>query len=134
MDTDELGSLLDSIGTIRHACDLDLLLFFNRHPRALLTVEQLVIRLGYEPQRVAKSIEAMTAAGLLTQFAASSRATRLYILEVRGVQGGYLSSLAKIAASRAGRQEAIRRLASRPDTARRAHFQFPAFPPEPRVA
>ena len=32
MDTDELGSLLDSIGTVRHACDLDLLLFFPGIP------------------------------------------------------------------------------------------------------
>lgn len=134
MDTDELGSLLDSIGTIRHACDLDLLLFFNRHPRALLTVEQLALRLGYQHHRVAKSIEALTAAGLLTQFTTPSRAARLYVLDPSGVQGGLLSSLARIAVTRAGRQDAIRRLRPRPDPAPGVHFESPAFPPEPRVA
>jgi len=114
MDTDELGSLLDSMGTIRHACDLDLLLFFNRHPRALLTIEQLVVRLGYEHQRVARSIEALTAAGLLTQFTRPSRAARLYVLDPRGVHSGFLSSLGRIAASRAGRQDEMRRLEPEP--------------------
>ena len=32
MDTDDLGSMLDRIRGIRYARDLDLLLFFCRHP------------------------------------------------------------------------------------------------------
>ena len=34
--------MLDRMRGIRHPCDLDLLLFFYRHPCALLSAEQLV--------------------------------------------------------------------------------------------
>jgi hypothetical protein len=118
MDTQDLGSLLERIGAIREACDLDLLLFFHRHPRALLTGEQLVSYLGYDRERIEDSIERLIEAGLLTRSQNPARAARLYVLELGGVPGKLLSSLARIAATREGRQEAMRRLQFPPDRAR----------------
>ena len=109
--------MLDRIGAIREACDLDLLLFFYRHPRALLTGDQLVAYLGYDRERIEDSIEGLIEAGLLTRSQNPARAARLYVLELDGVPGGLLSSLARIAATREGRQDAMRRLGSPPDRA-----------------
>ena len=128
MDTQDLGSLLDRIGAIREACDLDLLLFFHRRPRALLTGEELAASLGYDRERIANSIEGLIEAGLLTRSQNPARAARLYVLEVGGVSGGLLSSLASIAVTRAGREDAMRLLQSGP-------VRAPAAGPSaPRVA
>jgi len=102
--------MLDRIRSIRHACDLDLLLFFYRHPRALLTSEQLVAYLGYEREQVAKSLDGLIEAGLLTRSQSSSRVARLYVLELSGTMGGLLASLLKIAGRRQGRQDVMRLL------------------------
>jgi len=61
-------SVLDRLPSVQHACDLDLLLFFSRHPRALLTSEQLVAYLGYDRDRIALSLDGLIEAGLLTFF------------------------------------------------------------------
>ncbi len=128
MDTQDLDSLLDRIGVIRHACDLDLLLFFNRHPRALLTGDQLVAWLGYERERIANSIEGLIDAGLLTRSQNRSHAARLYVLELRAVSGGLLSSLAEMAATHEGRQSVMRRLQSATDRAPGAGLRCRAPP------
>ena len=109
--------MLDRIGAIREACDLDLLLFFYRHPRALLTGDQLVAYLGYDRERIEDSIEGLIEAGLLTRSQNPARAARLYVLALDGVPGELLSSLARIAATREGRQDAMRRLGFPPDRA-----------------
>lgn len=46
--------LLQSVGVLRHPCDLDLLLFFNRHPRALLTSERLAAYVGYDLNQIGR--------------------------------------------------------------------------------
>ena len=90
--TDDLRSMLERIRAIRHACDLDLLLFFNRHPRALLTSEQLVAYLGYDGARVANSLDGLIGAGLLTRSQYPSHAARMYVLELAGVSLRRISS------------------------------------------
>ncbi len=114
MSTEDLRSMLDRIRGIRHACDLDLLLFFHRHPRALLTSEQLVVYLGYDGERVAKSLDGLIESGLLARSQYPSRTARMYVLELGGVPGGLLPSLLKIAATRQGRQDVMRLLESGP--------------------
>ena len=109
--------MLEGIGGIRHACDLDLLLFFQRHPHALLTSEQLVAYLGYDRERVAKSLDGLIECGLLNRSQNPSRPARLYVLEPGALPGGLLSSFLKIAATPQGRQELIRLLKSAPDAA-----------------
>lgn len=110
MATQDLRSMLDRIRSIRYACDLDLLLFFHRHPCALLTSEELVAYLGYEREQVAKSLDGLIEADLLTRSQSSSRVARLYVLELSGTTGGLLASLLKIAGRRQGRQDVMRLL------------------------
>lgn len=101
MPAQDLRSMLDRIRGIRHACDLDLLLFFYRHPRALLTSELVAVYLGYDPGQVAKSFESLIEAGLLTRSQSPSHAAQLYTLELGGE--GPLTSLLSIASTREGR-------------------------------
>jgi hypothetical protein len=106
--------MLDRIGGVRHPCDLDLLLFFYRHPCALLSAEQLVACLGYDRERVAKSLDGLIEAGLVMRSQKPSHAARLYVLALDALPGGLLLSFLKIAATREGRVEAMRLLGSRP--------------------
>jgi hypothetical protein len=103
-------ALLGRLRGIQHACDLDLLLFFSRHPRALLTSEQLVAYLGYDRDQVATSLDGLIAAGLLACSQNPSHTARLYVLEHGGLPGGALESLVKISATREGRRLVLRLL------------------------
>lgn len=107
--------MLDRIGAVRCPCDLDLLLFFHRHPCTLLTSEQLVAQLGYERERVARSLDRLIEAGLLRRSDSPSRGARLHLLELRGPAGGLVSSLLETAATRQGRQGLMRLLEAEPD-------------------
>jgi hypothetical protein len=109
MTTQDLRTMLDRIRGIRHACDLDLLLFFHRHPLALLTVDLLVSGLGYgyDHEQVEKSLDGLIEAGLVTRAQNPSHTARLYALELDSLPGGLLSSFLKIVATRPGRQEAM---------------------------
>lgn len=123
MTTDNsVRALLERLRGIQHACDLDLLLFFSRHPHALLTSEQLVAYLGYDRDQVATSLDGLIDTGLLTRSQNPSHTARLYVLERGGSLGGALASLLKIAATREGRETVLRLLGSgpnRPPVARR---------------
>jgi hypothetical protein len=111
MTTDNsVRSSLKRLRGIQHACDLDLLLFFSRHPRALLTSEQLVAYLGYDRDRVATSLDGLIDAGFLTRSQNPSHTARLYVFEHGGPSGGELASLLRIAATREGRQLVLRLL------------------------
>ena len=110
MTSTDLRLMLEQIRGVRHECDLDLLLFFRRHPRALLTSEQIVAYVGYPGERVAKSIDALLEAGLLTRSQSPSHAARLYVLEPDAIPGGVLGSFLRIAATREGRLQVLRLL------------------------
>lgn len=112
-----MRALLGSLRAIRHPCDLDLLLFFYRHPRALLTAESLVSYLGHDHGRVAKSLDGLIAAELLMRSQNPSRSARLYELNLDGRPGDPLTSLLKIAATPQGRKEVMRLLAPGPGVA-----------------
>jgi len=113
MDSENLRSLLKRIRGIQHACDLDLLLFFYRHPTALLTSEQLIIFIGYRAERIAHSLDGLIEAGLLIRTQNPARAARLYVLDFTATPaGGALSSLLKIAATPEGRKDVMRLLKS----------------------
>lgn len=115
MSTQELSALLKRVPGIRHACDLDLLLFFYRHPSALLASEQIVACVGYRRKRVAASLDGLIGAGFLTRSQNPSHAARLYVLELSSLPDGSLTSLLKIAATREGRQEVMRLLEGGPN-------------------
>ena len=67
MKDDHIRRLLDQIGVLRRPCDLDLLLFFIRHPRALLSSDQIAAFLGYDVKRLGESLDALVTAELLTR-------------------------------------------------------------------
>jgi hypothetical protein len=109
-----IEDLLDRIGCLKHPCDLDLLLFFHRHPRAYLISERLAQYVGYDLPQVEQSLEALINAGLLRQSPNSTHPARLYVLARGSTRGGWLSSLLRSAATREGRLAVIHALRQRP--------------------
>jgi hypothetical protein len=67
MKHEDAERLLKRVALLRHPCDLDLLVFFARHPRALITSEQLAVWLGYELKQIADSLEVLLNADVLTR-------------------------------------------------------------------
>jgi DNA-binding MarR family transcriptional regulator len=113
MKDSEFRELVAHAGLLREACDLDLLVFFWRHPRALLTSEQLAAYIGYDSGAVARSIEGLIAAGLLSRSQdPTPHAGRLYVLKRNGTHGRWLTSLLETASTREGRQSLLRALKS----------------------
>lgn len=115
MKHDRLRTLLERLDGIRDACDLDLLVFFYRHPRSLLTSEQIVAYVGYDRDRVARALEGLITSGLLVRAQSPTHAARLYNLDLAGQPGGSLRSLLAYASTREGRS-AVRALLKDPKT------------------
>ena len=103
MKDDHIRRLLDRIGVLRRPCDLDLLLFFIRHPRALLSSDQIAAFLGYEVKRLGESLDVLVTAELLTRTQTATSAARMYVFAVGGPHGGWLPSLVELASTREGR-------------------------------
>src|SRR6185436_8815860 len=112
LDHDRARALLDRIGVLRHPCDLDLLVFFARHPRSLMASEHLAALLGYGLQQIAESLEVLLKADLVTRTQKASRPARMYVLAA-GANGEWLPPLLDFAATRPGRL-AMRRVLTRP--------------------
>jgi hypothetical protein len=104
MDQDhDARRLLDRIDVLRHPSDLDLLIFFARHPRSLLASEQLAAFLGYGVKEIAASLDLLLAAALITRTPNPSHAARLYVFSPDGPSGGWLPALLQFASTRQGR-------------------------------
>ena len=103
MKREEARRLLDRMGFVRHPCDLDLLRFFGRHPRSLVTSEHIASFLGYDLKRVGESLEVLIAANVLTRSQSSAHAARLYVFAPGGPSGGWLPSLTEAMSTREGR-------------------------------
>jgi hypothetical protein len=69
------------IGPLTHPCDLDLLLYFHRYPRVLLTSEHLAAYTGYDVKQAGRSLETLIGAGVLTRSQNPTHETRLYVPE-----------------------------------------------------
>jgi hypothetical protein len=102
-----IEELIDRIGCVQRPCDLDLLLFFYRHPQAYLKGDRLAEYVGYDLPQVVQSLETLITAGLLRQSSDSSRPARLYVFTRSSALGGSLSSLLRIAATQEGRLAVI---------------------------
>ena len=107
MNREDARRLLERIGVLKHACDLDLLVFFARHPRCLLTSESLRGFLGYDLKEIAESLDVLLAAGLVTRSPTPAHAARLYVLAGEGTNGGtkgrWVPALLALASTREGR-------------------------------
>ena len=102
MNLEDARRLLDRIGTLRHPCDLDLLVFFARHPHTLITSEQLAAWLGYELKQIAESLELLLDGGLVRRSQNRTHAARLYAFVTGGPTGEWLPPLLEAASTRAG--------------------------------
>ena len=103
--------LVGSVRILRHPCDLDLLLFFHRHPRALLTSERLAAYVGYDLDQVGRSLDVLIDAGLLERSQHPNHAARMYVLKAS--ESGWLASLLDIASTREGRRELLEAMRAR---------------------
>ena len=100
---DHTRRLLDRIGVLRHPCDLDLLVFFVRHPRTLMASEQLAAFLGYDLKQISDSLDILLETGLLTRTSDPTLAARMYVFAIGGTNGGGLPELLELASTREGR-------------------------------
>lgn len=107
MTSRQLRQLLERSKVLRHPCDVDLLLFFYRHPQSLLTSDQLAAFVGYGLPQIAKSLEAFIAAGIIERTQNPTHYARMYRL-LRGAPDGWLASIMKVATTRRGRDDVLR--------------------------
>jgi hypothetical protein len=101
LDQERARELLDRIGVLKHPCDLDLLVFFARHPRTLMGSEQLASLMGYGLTQTAASLELLLGAALLTRTQNPTRAARMYVFAASN--NGWVPPLLEFAATRTGR-------------------------------
>ena len=88
-----------------HPCDLDLLLFFSRHPRAIMSSEQLAAFVGYDLAQVAKSLDVLEGAGVLRRSLNPTHVGRLY--DFTDGDAVWLHSLLNAASTADGRRRLI---------------------------
>lgn len=96
---------LERIGVLHSPSDLDLLVFFARHPRSLLASEQLSLLLGYGMGELADSLDRLVDAGLLTRAQSARHAARFFVLAPAASDGagGWFPEFVKRASTREGR-------------------------------
>jgi predicted transcriptional regulator len=102
LPTDPTARQLVEATGLRDACDLDLLLFFSRHPRVVLSSEQLATYVGYEVQQVARALDLLIGGGLVKRTLHQSAPGRMYVLEVDHAEQ-WLETLRRLCATPEGR-------------------------------
>jgi hypothetical protein len=95
--------ILERIDALRHPCDLDLLIFFARHPCTIMASEELAAFLGYELKQIAESLEVLLGAELLRRTQKSTYAVRMYVLAAGDSGSGWWPELLELASTRDGR-------------------------------
>lgn len=107
----EIRRLLTQASVIQSSCDLDLLVFLHRHPRTLLTSEQVAGFVGYPLKNIAQALDTFIEAGLLARTAQqSAHAARMFLLLLDGPQGGGVEALLQLASTRQGRHAVLEAL------------------------
>ena len=109
---------LIEVAGLRGACDLDLLLFFSRHPRVVLSSEQLALYVGYDLPEVARALDLLLSAGLLKRTLNHGTPGRMYVLEVDRAEE-WLELLRRVCATPDGRNALKTLLRQRRPEARR---------------
>jgi hypothetical protein len=102
LPTDPMAAQLVEAAGLRDACDLDLLLFFSRHPRVVLSSEQIAAYVGYELAQVARALDRLLETGLLRRTLNQGASGRMYVLEVDSAEE-WLASLRRMCATPEGR-------------------------------
>jgi hypothetical protein len=99
---DRARELLAHVPVLQHPADLDLFVFFAKHPRTLIASDQLARMLGYQLKEIADSLDVLLAAGMLTRTQQPPRLARMYVFAT-GNTDGQLLELVQLASSREGR-------------------------------
>jgi hypothetical protein len=110
---DHARNLLDRSGVLRHPCDLDLLLFFARHPHTLMASEQLAAITGYGLQQTADSLDRLLKAELLTRTQNLTHTARMYVFTAL-TNDEWLPPLLEFVSTRRGRVALRQVLAPQP--------------------
>jgi DNA-binding MarR family transcriptional regulator len=84
MRPEDAHTLLDRIDALRHPCDLDLLMFFVKHPHTLLASEQLAAFMAYDIEQLAQSLDVLLEAGLVTRSQNPTQAARMHVFAGAG--------------------------------------------------
>lgn len=105
--SEDAKRLIADVPLIRDACDLDLLAFFHRHPRTILTSENLAALVGYDMRQIGKALDAFVDAGILERIQSSTHAARMYLLSLQGPRGGGLRAVLELASTRRGRRQIL---------------------------
>jgi hypothetical protein len=100
------------LGPLRHPCDLDLLLFFHRHPRVVVTSERLAAFVGYDVKQVGRSLDTLLGAAVLQRSPNPAHEARLYALQM-GSNDGWLAAVLAAASRDEGRRALIQALKAR---------------------
>jgi len=103
MDGEKAQQLLDRIKIIRNVCDLDLLVFFARHPRTILSSESVSSYLGYELKHIADSLEMFLAAGIISRKQSAAHPARFYLLNEAAAKDHSVQAFLEFASRRPGR-------------------------------
>jgi hypothetical protein len=103
MTMDQTRQLLNQIPALQRPCDLDLFVFFAKHPRTLLASEQLARLLGYPLAEIAQSLDVLLEAGLLTRTQNKTRSARMYVFATDGTNREWLLTFMARALTREGR-------------------------------
>jgi DNA-binding MarR family transcriptional regulator len=106
-ESQNIRRLLADAPVVAGPCELDLLVFLYRHPRTLLTNEQLAAFVGYDMKQVARSIDAFIEAGLLERTQNSTHAARMYLLVLEGPRKDGIRALLELASTRQGRRDIL---------------------------
>jgi hypothetical protein len=110
---DDARRLVDRIGFLWNPCDLDLLVFFARHPRTLLSTEMVAILLGYEFTQIADSLDVLQRASLITMSQNPLDTAHIYVFTTGDQGAGWLPDLLQLASTREGRLALVRALRER---------------------
>ena len=105
MAIDQVRTLLNRVPALQHPSDLDLLVFFAKHPRTLLSTEEIARLLGYSINETARSLEVLIAAGFVTRTQKQNRTrpVRMYAFAPGDEIGAVLTALVVQASTRDGR-------------------------------
>ena len=123
---------------MRHPCDLDLLVFFARHPRTVLISERLTVYVGYDIAQIARSLETLIEAGFVTRVQRPAGNARMYLLTSGRAPEPPLETLLRLASTREGRLAVLAALSQPEPPAEASNAGGPALriagrPPRQRV-
>jgi hypothetical protein len=124
MVMDRARILLEALPALQRHCDLDLVVFFARHPQTLTDSKLFTLLLGYPLHEIAQSLDTLLAAGILARTQHPTCQARMYVFAA-GNTNEALRAVVELAATREGRS-ALRRALARSPAGRRDTIASPA--------